>query len=573
MTTLIHGKAWEGPSGKTGLTPMTPVNVEGTETLVFSGSLVVRTKQGEESCQTLRLENGRNTAALDELVTDGQITRPVSFRFAGGSYTVEEDAVVILGAELSVSAADEGQTGVVFDLTELSETGIAVITLTPTPTEEPTAADPSPEPTPASTPFHADTPVSAPTETEAETVRVETDEDGFTLTNAMTVQGSNGEIQVSEIRIRGAQASDAWLEEIQDQEITDTQQITLSGGACTLSGAVLEFEGGELTLTPASEEQTAKPGVFVSYDGAISGAAAQSGSHPAGWIAAALELLLLALAAVWLLKLRKQRRQEAAEKAAKAEQDQLEENRPPEIRLGTLSNIGARPAQQDSCGSCEVRGGVFAVLADGMGGLKNGDVVSQKIVQTMTSDCKDYSAEQLRGNLLPMIAHVNDEVNRMLGRSDLYKSGSTLVAVLAEPQQFSWATVGDSRVYLYRAGRLIQLNREHTYEAELMIHAVNHEVNFQEARNHPKRKSVASFIGMGMLKHVDTMARPIRTQKGDRVILSSDGVFNTLPDSMIEAVLAENPDPVQAAQRLEAAVLERRNPHQDNFTAVIISYE
>ncbi len=238
--------------------------------------------------------------------------------------------------------------------------------------------------------------------------------------------------------------------------------------------------------------------------------------------------------------------------------------------IGTLHNIGKRGVQQDCLGTTETKGGTFAIVADGMGGLADGDKVSQKIVFSML---KDASALPVGGNercLYEMVARANREVNKMLGPSGLYKSGSTLISVLVEEGVFHWVSVGDSRIYMYRAGQLIQINPEHTFEGELLQQAVNGEISFAEAKKHPKRKGLTSFIGMGELKYVDGSKRGIPTESGDSLLLMSDGVFNTLKESEICDIIRENEDVKQAALILEQEVLNKANPKQDNFTAVIL---
>lgn len=123
--------------------------------------------------------------------------------------------------------------------------------------------------------------------------------------------------------------------------------------------------------------------------------------------------------------------------------------------VGKLHNIGSRGSQQDSLGVVDMQDAVFAVVADGMGGLSDGDKVSQKIVLTMMQDA-DRSKMAPRDDTLlyQMISHANSEVNRMLGRSKQYESGSTVIAVLAERDRFQWVSVGDSRIYLFRGGSL-----------------------------------------------------------------------------------------------------------------------
>lgn len=238
--------------------------------------------------------------------------------------------------------------------------------------------------------------------------------------------------------------------------------------------------------------------------------------------------------------------------------------------IGKVHNIGRRSVQQDSLGMTSYKGGVLAVVADGMGGLSDGDKVSQKIVLTMMQDSVSLTGGSTEGKLYQMVAHVNSEVNHMLGVSDQYKSGSTLVAVLVEAGSFQWVSVGDSRIYLYTGCQLLQINREHVYEADLLKKAVNYEIAFEEIAQNPQKKSVSSFIGMGELKYIDGSMRPVKIQPGDRILLMSDGVFNTLTEQEICDVLMKEKNAETAARVLESQVLAHQNPKQDNFTAIIL---
>lgn len=240
--------------------------------------------------------------------------------------------------------------------------------------------------------------------------------------------------------------------------------------------------------------------------------------------------------------------------------------------VGKVHNIGARPYQEDSLGVAMLEDGVFAVVADGMGGLSGGDKVSQEIVKTMLSYSDRLTPSQMDGILGQMVDAVNDTVNRMLGPNGLYKSGSTLLAVLVRQGRFHWITVGDSHIYLYRDGTLIQLNQEHNRGQELLRKAVRGEISFEEARSDPKKNGLTSFIGMGSLRYIDKSIQSIPLKAGDRIVLMTDGVFNTLPDMAIASVLAQYSEAQEAAGELERRVISRGNPRQDNFTAVILGF-
>ena len=240
------------------------------------------------------------------------------------------------------------------------------------------------------------------------------------------------------------------------------------------------------------------------------------------------------------------------------------------IQIGQVHHIGSRPGQQDSLGVTQVPGGVLAVVADGMGGLADGDKVSQTIVRTMLGDASQITQGGNHQKLYTLAAHANRAVLSMLGPARQYQCGSTLIAVLVQDGLLQWISIGDSHIYLYRGGLLIQLNREHTLEQELLVEAANGRRTVSEIYKNPKRKGLTSFVGMGELKYTDSSTRPLRVQPGDRILLMTDGVFNTLSDAEMEAILAAQPTPARAAAALEQRVLAHKNPKQDNFTAILL---
>lgn len=260
-------------------------------------------------------------------------------------------------------------------------------------------------------------------------------------------------------------------------------------------------------------------------------------------------------------------------------------DRPIQFAIGKLHNIGNRPTQQDSLAVRKVSGGIFAVVSDGMGGLEDGDKASQAAVYSMLQDASGHTAREIGELLLPMLSHANGEVTRLLQKGQSqppaapgieeepqYRGGATMVAVAAEEAGFRWISVGDSRVYLFRNGLLLQLNREHIYEEDLLRQAVNREGGFQEVRRDPQRRGLTSFLGMGELRYIDHSPRMVPAQRGDRLLLLTDGVFHSIPDAKICELLCAHPEADAAAEYLGAAVLNASNPRQDNFTAILVDY-
>lgn len=343
-----------------------------------------------------------------------------------------------------------------------------------------------------------------------------------------------------------------------------------------------ESNGREALENLYNTEQTYGIETGENKDADQSGSLADLAKAHGPLILGGIVLLVAVLTAAVLLVRKKRKENKKSRNAASAGGEVRRQTAPaqdgdiPEavekIRVGKLHNIGKREQQKDSLGVADTADGVFAVIADGMGGLSDGDKVSQKIVMTMLQDAAPMPGDGRTPGLFEMVAHANEEVNRMLGVQNQYQSGSTVVAVMACPESFTWVSVGDSRICLYRNGRLIQLNREHTYEAELLQQAVNQEISFEEARRHPKRRGLTSFIGMGKLKYIDGSARGVPVQEGDMLLLMSDGVFHTLSEQEICDIIQSCGDCRQAAAAMEKRILEYQKPKQDNFTAIILEF-
>lgn len=289
---------------------------------------------------------------------------------------------------------------------------------------------------------------------------------------------------------------------------------------------------------------------------------------PAWSVAVMVVLAVVAVGlAVAVILLLKRKPAKAQKRAPEKVQEQPVSSGP---KVAALHNIGRRSGQQDSFDVVPCAGGLLAVVADGMGGLSDGDKVSKKIVSTFHEDAARVRPGQSFDALYQMLAHANQEVNRMLGTSLQGKCGSTLLAVLMEKDRMQWTAVGDSRIYLYRGGSLIQVNREHTYKIDLLERAVNGEMSFADLRKDAQLTRLCSYMGMGRIKHVDGSLNTVRLLPGDRILLMSDGVFNTLSEEEIAGVLSRFDDVEQAAAVLEKKVLEKNSPTQDNFTCVIL---
>lgn len=179
---------------------------------------------------------------------------------------------------------------------------------------------------------------------------------------------------------------------------------------------------------------------------------------------------------------------------------------------------------------------------------------------------------QTNGVLWKMLDTINENVNRLLGPEGLYKSGSTMVAILACEGKFQWISVGDSRIYLFRQGYANQLNHDHDQLQVWMADVLSGRRNMEETLRNPDGRKLTSFIGMGQLKYVDGSRCPIPLEAGDRLVLMSDGVYNMVSEDRLAEVLKRYPDVEQASAVLDRMIREGNHPHQDNYTAIVLGF-
>ncbi|MBQ3403980.1 MAG: serine/threonine-protein phosphatase [Oscillospiraceae bacterium] len=254
----------------------------------------------------------------------------------------------------------------------------------------------------------------------------------------------------------------------------------------------------------------------------------------------------------------------------------MESGKKMRITAAQVCDVGKRPTQEDSWCISDISDtekleacGLFAVVADGMGGLASGDLVSACVVNSLAASFEaKESIDSPVDDLYDMLQQCSSNVNEMLGPDGVKQSGSTVIVALVHKDMLYWAAVGDSHICLYRNGVLTLLNQEHNYGLELDRCAVSGKISFDDAQLSIHRKELVSYMGMGELKHIDRNIRPFPLHSGDKVILMTDGVYTTLSDAELAAVLNKNV--YDAAELLQAGIYEKDVAHQDNYTAIIL---
>jgi protein phosphatase len=233
------------------------------------------------------------------------------------------------------------------------------------------------------------------------------------------------------------------------------------------------------------------------------------------------------------------------------------------LRSGSATHVGqVRSNNQDSLlvlADADLYG-----VADGMGGHNGGEVASAMAVENLEEHAGEASLENLKqaariGNRAIFEKAGND--------AELHGMGTTLCAVRVVPgpegDEIAWINVGDSRIYLFRDGSLIQLSRDHSLVEDLLRDG---QLTEDEAKVHPKRNIITRALGIDV--DVDVDGSTVIPFNGDRFLLCSDGLFGEVTADQISSVLRRLADPTEAAEELVR--LANDSGGRDNITVVIV---
>lgn len=252
----------------------------------------------------------------------------------------------------------------------------------------------------------------------------------------------------------------------------------------------------------------------------------------------------------------------------------VDEERPITYQLAALQGIGRRKEQQDSFAyvnendvvKCK-REGLFAIVADGMGGLADGKQVSELVIDCML---RSFSELDYEGDFTEQLKAAAVQANNRAFQEYNSRGGSTLVACLLYNGKLWYVNVGDSALFLLRNGSLSQINVEQNSLTSDYRHLVHiGEMNPEDARSNPEKAALSHYMGMYDLDEVDAFLRPLPLKNGDALLICSDGISGFLRDDQIKQCMLSG-SPRDVCSKLEEEVYRRAAKNQDNYTAVVI---
>ena len=228
-----------------------------------------------------------------------------------------------------------------------------------------------------------------------------------------------------------------------------------------------------------------------------------------------------------------------------------------------------RPQNQDAFQIEQLdRNATLCVVCDGMGGAKSGNVASTLAIDVFVQEIKrswksNMDQEKINQTLRGAVKLANFTVFDQAMQFEAFSGmGTTLVAVLIKGKEATIVNVGDSRAYGVDRDGIKRLTKDHSL-VQMMIE--RGEITPEQARNYPGKNLITRAIGTEPVVECDIFHK--KMERGDGVLLCSDGLSNLLDDQEILFEVVHGINKQYCCQRLLDIAKNRGAP--DNVTCVL----
>jgi serine/threonine protein phosphatase PrpC len=239
------------------------------------------------------------------------------------------------------------------------------------------------------------------------------------------------------------------------------------------------------------------------------------------------------------------------------------------VEVASLSDVGCqRENNEDSLAYWEspdnsvfARLGRLAVVADGMGGCEGGQFASRIAVESVEQVYTSSADPEPQQRLLQGFREAHARIQQRARENPaLLGMGTTMTAFSLVGNNLYYAHVGDSRLYLQRAGKLHLVTHDHSLVSRLVETGI---IRAEDADNHPQKHVLTAAVGIAEENQPDSSDAPVLLEKADVLLLCTDGLWGQVSDPELEQILASQ-GPAEACRSLVQLAKDRGGP--DNIT-------
>ncbi|MGY0692339.1 Stp1/IreP family PP2C-type Ser/Thr phosphatase [Virgibacillus sp. FSP13] len=231
-----------------------------------------------------------------------------------------------------------------------------------------------------------------------------------------------------------------------------------------------------------------------------------------------------------------------------------------------------RNHNEDSGGIYHNRYGQFlAIIADGMGGHKAGDVASQMATTLIKEKWEQSNQLQTPDEIEIWLRDSIQEMNKALfeyasNNEECQGMGTTIVIAICTDEFITVAHVGDSRCYLVNENGFNQLTEDHSLVNALVQSG---QITKEDAQHHPRKNVVLKAVGTE--EYVESDIRSLEWDSGNILLLCTDGLTDKLTDDELGERIQRQQDMEEKGQQLIHLANELGG--EDNISLILVQYD
>lgn len=230
------------------------------------------------------------------------------------------------------------------------------------------------------------------------------------------------------------------------------------------------------------------------------------------------------------------------------------------ISASYYSDIGGRNKNEDAVTILESGSTVLGIVADGLGGHLGGEIASKSALRTINARIAHCPVS--RTALLEAIQAANSAI---LADPSHRAMKTTVAALWLDDRNALGATVGDTRIYQFRAGRILYQSIDHS-AAQAAVYAGD--ITADEIRGSRERHKLTRALGAEEEVRADIVS--LETAPGDAFLLCSDGFWELLQEKEMLSCLAASGSAGEWLKKMRGQVSARSDASSDNHSAVAI---
>lgn len=246
------------------------------------------------------------------------------------------------------------------------------------------------------------------------------------------------------------------------------------------------------------------------------------------------------------------------------------------ISISSLCKQGGREYNQDYLSSAVYGNNACLVVCDGLGSYVGSEVASRLCATKIT---ELYSAalqtDAARANMPETVmAYVEKAHEFVCGYKEqnpvLHNSCTTVSCFVTNGNSSVMAHIGDTRIYVFKKGKLVYQSKDHSL-SQLAVEMG--EIKLRDIRTHKDQNKLTRVLGNDYYIPPDCEIMRAPLERGDFVILCTDGFWEYVYEEEMEQDLTSSASPQEALNKMEQRLNMRIGRYNDNYSAIVAFVE